>query len=157
MDKSSTCKGGACRFILEVLTLRSDPTCYFIPSESIYYETIAEKNFLGQPCQIYEYARANKVIPVSPNTFYAFLQIMIMGMRNLDIVKSAKKLQDALIKIERNFRLFYSKYEDMGSAIDKAQASYKTGDTHIKRFKESIDQTIKLELEDHENKEKILS
>lgn len=124
----------------------SDFALMFIPSESIYYETIAEKNYLGEPCSIYEYARANNIIPVSPNTFYAFLQIVIMGIRNLDIVKSAKKLQDALVKIERNFTQFYKKYEDMGAAIDKAQDAYKVGDTHIKRFKDSVDSTIKLDL-----------
>jgi len=118
----------------------------FIPSESIYYETISEKNFLGEPCAIYEYARNNKVIPVSPNTFYAFLQIVIMGIRNIDIIKSAKKLQEALVKIERNFKRFYSKYEDIGTNLEKAQAAYKVGDAHIKRFKDNIDTTIQLDL-----------
>ncbi|NQT22690.1 MAG: DNA recombination protein RmuC [Candidatus Omnitrophica bacterium] len=135
----------------------SDFALMFIPSESIYYETIAEKNFMGQPSEIYEYARTNKVIPVSPNTFYAFLQLMIMGIRNLGIIKSAKKLQEALVRIERNFRLFYNKYEEMGSSIQKAQNAYKTGDAHIKRFKDNIESTIKLELKDQpELEEKIV-
>lgn len=132
----------------------SDFALMFIPSESIYYETIAEKNFLGQPCQIYEYARNNHVVPVSPNTFYAFLQIIMMGIRNLDIVKNAKKLQEALIKIERNFKQFYGKYEEIGSSIAKAQNAYKIGDTHIKRFKDNIESTIKLELPKHSQMEK---
>ena len=62
----------------------------FIPSESIYYETIAEKNYMGDPCQINEYATKNKVIPVSPNTFYAFLNVVMLGIRNIEIVKEAK-------------------------------------------------------------------
>lgn len=124
----------------------SDFALMFIPSESIYYETIAEKNYLGQPCNIYEYARNNKVVPVSPNTFYAFLQIIIMGIRNLDIIKSAKSLQEALAKIERNFKHFYSKYEEIGASLDKARNAYKVGDTHIKRFKDNIESTLKLDL-----------
>ncbi|MFH1594197.1 MAG: DNA recombination protein RmuC [Candidatus Omnitrophota bacterium] len=124
----------------------SDFAIMFIPSESIYYETIAEKNYLGHPCNIYEFARNNKVVPVSPNTFYAFLQLIIMGVRNLDIIKSAKKLQEALTKIERNFSHFYKRYEDMGLAIDRAQTAYKVGDIHIKRFKDNVESTIKLDL-----------
>jgi len=124
----------------------SDFALMFIPSESIYYETIAEKNYLGQPSNIYEYSRSNNVIPVSPNTFYAFLQVVIMGIRNVDIIKSAKKLQDALTKIERNFKLFYKKYEDIGYALAKAGDAYKVGDVHIKRFKDNIESTIRLEL-----------
>ena len=124
----------------------SDFALMFIPSESIYYETIAEKNFLGQPCGIYEYARNNNVVPVSPNTFYAFLQIVMMGIRNIDIVKSAKKLQEALAKIERNFKHFYAKYEEIGSHIGKARDAYRVGDTHIKRFKDNVESTLKLDL-----------
>ena len=124
----------------------ADFALMFIPSESIYYETIAEKNHFGEPCSVYEYARNNKVVPVSPNTFYAFLQIIIMGIRNLDIIKSAKKLQDALGKIEKNFKHFYDKYAVIGSALDKAHSAYKTGDTHIKRFKSSVESTLKLDL-----------
>lgn len=124
----------------------SDFAVMFIPSESIYYETIAEKNFLGEPCNIYRYARDNKVVPVSPNTFYAFLQIIIMGIRNIDIIKSAKTLQEALTKIERNFRHFYKKYEEIGSSLDKAQSAYKTADTHIKRFRDNIESTLSLDL-----------
>lgn len=121
----------------------------FIPSESIYYETIAEKNYLNQPCQIYEYARNNNVVPVSPNTFYAFLQVIIMGIRNLDIITSAKKLQEALVKMERNFNHFYSKYEEMGTALEKAYKAYQIGDNHIVRFKDNLNSTIKLELPEH--------
>lgn len=124
----------------------SDFALMFIPSESIYYETIAEKNHLGEPCHIYEYAQSNKVMPVSPNTFYVFLQVIMMGIRNIDLVKSAKKLQQALEKIGRNFRLFYGKYEEIGSSIDKAQKAYDAGETHIKRFKKNIESTLKLDL-----------
>jgi len=132
----------------------SDFAIMFIPSESIYYETIAEKNYLGDPCAIYEYARSNNVVPVSPNTFYAFLQIIIMGIRNLDIIKSAKELQEALVKIDRNFRHFYAKYEEIGSSIEKAHVAYKKGDVHIKRFRGNVESTLKLELPDSP-KEKI--
>ena len=124
----------------------SDFAIMFIPSESIYYETIAEKNHLGESCQIYEYARQNKVVPVSPNTFYAFLQVIMLGVRNLDIIKSAKSLQEALEKIDRNFRLFYSKYEEVGSSIDKAKKAFDSGNTHIKRFKGNIESTLALDL-----------
>jgi len=133
----------------------SDFALMFIPSESIYYETIAEKNYLGQPCNMYEYARKNNVVPVSPNTFYAFLQIIITGIRNLDIVKGAKKLQEALVKIERNFKLFYAKYEEIGAHVDKAQQAFRIGDTHIKRFKDNIETTLKLELPDPPGPERL--
>lgn len=117
----------------------------FIPSEAVYYETIAEKNYLGDPSRIYEYAQENRVIPVSPNTFYAFLQIIVIGIRNLEIIESAKKLQEGLTTLQRSFELFYKKYEEIGKHIEKAAEAYRVGDGHIERYKRRLDSTLQLE------------
>jgi len=118
----------------------------FIPSEAIYYETIAEKNFLGEPSKIFEFAQSNKVIPVSPNTFYAFLQMIIIGIRNVEILKNAKALQEGLAAVEKNFELFYKKFEAVGKGLENASEGYRIGDKHIKKFKENLSATIGLEL-----------
>lgn len=117
----------------------------FIPSEAVYYETIAEKNYLGDPSKIYEYAQENRVIPVSPNTFYAFLQIIVIGIRNLEVIESAKKLQEGLTTIQKSFELFYKKYEEIGKHIEKAAEAYRVGDGHIERYKRRLDSTLQLE------------
>ena len=118
----------------------------FIPSEGVYYETIAEKNFIGEPCAIYEYAQNKHVIPVSPNTFYAFLQVVLFGIRNLEVIQSAKKLQEGLSDIERNFTHFYSRFEEIGKNLEKAGEAYRVGQGHIRRFKENLDSTLRFEL-----------
>lgn len=118
----------------------------FIPSEAIYYETIAEKNYLDHPCQIYEYATERKVIPVSPNTFYAFLNVIILGVRNVEIAREAKKLQQMLIRIERDFEFFYNNFEVIGKAISKAANSYDKGNAQIQRFKKNLESALQLEL-----------
>lgn len=123
----------------------SDFALMFIPSEAIYYETIAEKNYLGEPSTIYEFARENGVIPVSPNTFYAFLQIIMIAVRNIEIIKSAKKLQEGLRALQSSFELFYNKYKKIGESIEKAQEAYRVGDGHIERYKRQLDSTLQLE------------
>ena len=117
----------------------------FIPSESIYYETIAERNYIGDPCQINEYATKNKVIPVSPNTFYAFLNVVMLGIRNIEIVKEAKQLQESLVKVEKDFAFFYKMFKNIGKNLENAVESYRKGDAHIKRFKNNLKTTINLE------------
>ncbi|MEA3489147.1 MAG: DNA recombination protein RmuC [Candidatus Omnitrophota bacterium] len=130
----------------------------FIPSESMYYETIAEKNYLGDPCQIYEYASDRKVIPVSPNTFYAFLNVVMLGVRNIEIAREAKKLQESLSRVEKDFGLFYKKFDRIGKSLDDAREAYRIGDDHVQRFKRNLESAIKLDtdfrLED-ENKPRI--
>ena len=114
----------------------------FIPSEAIYYETIAEKNYLGDPCKIYEYSAQRNVIPVSPNTFYAFLQVVMLGIRNIEIVRNARKLQEGLTKVERDYEQFFRKYEIIGKSLEKASDAYRTGEGHIMRFKRNLDASI---------------
>ena len=117
----------------------------FIPSEAIYYETIAATSTLGQPSVILEYAKDRNVIPVSPLTFYAFLQMIILGIRNVEVARSAKKIQEGLSGLQRSFDLFYKKYEEMGKRIDQAAEAHRVGDGHIDRYKRDLDSTIQLE------------
>ena len=117
----------------------------FIPSEAIYYETIAENNHLGQPSTIQDYAQDHNVLPVSPNTFYAFLQMVVLGVRNAEVIKSAKKLQEGLTNLQKSFGYFYKKYEDIGKGIERASDAYRVGEGHIDRYKTRLDATLQLE------------
>ena len=117
----------------------------FIPSEAIWYETIAETNHLGSPSSLLEYAQERHVMPVSPNTFYAFLQMVMLGIRNAEVVRSAKKVQEGLASLEKSFGFFYKKYEDMGKHIDHASEAYRVGDGHVKRYKRRVEETLQLE------------
>ena len=117
----------------------------FIPSEAIYYETIAEKNHLGEPSAIFEYAQDHHVLPVSPNTFYAFLQIVALGIRNIEVIRSAKKLQEGLSSLQKSFEFFYKKYEEIGQNVRNAADAFRIGDDHIERYKRRLDETLQLE------------
>ena len=123
----------------------TDFALMFIPSEAIYYETIAEKNYLGAPSSISGFAQENHVFPTSPNTFYAFLQIIILSIRNSEIVKNARQLQTQLTGLQRDFDYFYSQYQDIGKELDKASAAFRVGSGHVDRYKRRLDDTLKLE------------
>ena len=117
----------------------------FIPSEAIYYETIAERNHLGHPSSIWQYAQDHHVVPVSPNIFYAFLQVIVLSLRNVEIVRSARQLQEQLASLERDFGLFHSRFQDVGRAIDRASEAYRVGSGHVDRYKVRLDGALKLE------------
>lgn len=118
----------------------------FIPSEAIYYETIAESNYLGQPSSILEYAQERRVIPVSPNTFYAFLQVVVIAMRNVEVIKAAETLRRGLTDLQKSFDSFYEKYEEVGRGIVRAADAYRVGDGHLDRYKRRLDSTLQLEV-----------
>ena len=53
----------------------------YIPAENIYYEIIVRDD--SEEDSPAAYALARRVVPVSPNTFYAYLRVIVMGLRGL--------------------------------------------------------------------------
>ncbi len=60
----------------------------YVPSESVYYE-IVNSNLM-------DYAYKNRVMPVSPSTFYAFLRSVLLSFEGQKIAVEIKTIQQAL-------------------------------------------------------------
>ncbi len=128
----------------------TDFALMFIPSDAIYYEAIANRNQLGELSSIPEYAESKHVFPVSPNTFFAFLKTVIHGIRNAEITENARHLQQGLAKLERNFELFFKKFQEVGKGVDKAAEAYRVGEGHLEKFRRELETTLSLELPEKE-------
>ncbi len=122
----------------------TDFALMFVPSESVYYETVAEKNAFGEANGIYEAALEAGVIPVSPATFYPFLHLLLMGLQNLEIVKSAQKLKESLAKLGTHFEAFKTQYDSVGEALEKAVKAYGTAGTHMERYRSAVEKAVNL-------------
>ncbi len=61
----------------------------YIPSEGMYATMLSIQALM-------DYADAARVIPVSPSTFFAYLQTIIMGFRGMQIEESVKEIRSAL-------------------------------------------------------------
>jgi DNA recombination protein RmuC len=66
----------------------------YIPAENVYYETIIKDEGLGEEKSLLSYALEKRVIPVSPNSFYAYLQAIALGLKGLHIEKRAQELNE---------------------------------------------------------------
>lgn len=123
----------------------ADFALMFIPSEAVYYETLADKNFYGQTSKIAEALEKQKVIAVSPRNFYAFLQIVLTSMRNLEVLNHAREVQNKLVKLQKKYGHFYFNYEKIGLELNKAYEAYKIGDKHIGLYKKELDEILDIE------------
>lgn len=120
----------------------------FIPSEAVYYETIAHRNALDEPNPLLAYAHARKVIPVGPSTLFAFLQVILVAARNSDLLANARRLQESLKGVEQSFDWFGAQFEAVGKHLEQADEAYRKGEGHFHRFRERVGKVLALEFEE---------
>ena len=58
----------------------------YIPAENVYYEIIV-RDEAADGSGLYSHALGRKVIPVSPNSFYAYLQVIALGNGDFQGIK----------------------------------------------------------------------
>jgi DNA recombination protein RmuC len=85
-----------------------DYALMYIPSEAVYYEVANNQN-------LFDYAGAKRVLPVSPTTFYAYLRAILMSFEGQKIEAQAKQILTSLRAIQKD----YSKVGDNLSVLQR--------------------------------------
>lgn len=110
----------------------------YLPAENVYYETIIRDDPQGDDKSISSYALTRKVIPVSPNSFYAYLQAITLGLKGLRIEKYAEVILNRLDQLRGDFERFGKEFEILGTHLNNAKGKYEEADKKLYRAKESL-------------------
>jgi DNA recombination protein RmuC len=103
----------------------------FIPAENVYYEILLSDDVL-------EFARTKHVVPVSPNTLYAYLQAISIGFRGLKIAQETRRIEQLLLGLRKNFDEFKEHFRLIGRHLDRARGQYIQAETDVNRFDHTI-------------------
>ncbi|MEW6008809.1 MAG: DNA recombination protein RmuC [Candidatus Omnitrophota bacterium] len=103
----------------------------YIPAESIYYE-------ITKDSEISNFAKTKKVIPVSPNTFYAYLQAICHGLKGLTIQHNIVKIMNELGRITSEFEKFRQEFSVLGSHIRNAKQKFDEAQTVMERLNDKL-------------------
>ena len=109
----------------------------YIPAENVYYETILKDNADGEK-SLSQYALNRHVIPVSPNSFYAYLQVVVLGLKGMKIEERAKDVVQYLSRLQGDFVKFRDDFDILGKHLGHAQASYQNTDRRLGQFSERL-------------------
>lgn len=97
----------------------------YIPSESVYYEIIRND------IEINAHGLDKKVLFVSPNSFYYFLRVLMMGMQEKKMAEAAKEIVAAVRGIQKDAERFggtlgvlNTHISNAGSALERVQSEY---------------------------------
>jgi DNA recombination protein RmuC len=80
----------------------------YIPSEAVYYEVVNIQ-------ELSTYARKLRVYPVSPNTLYAHLQVLLLSFEGKDLELKSKEVFRILRAIQKD----YGKVEENLGTLQK--------------------------------------
>ncbi|MCL2265293.1 MAG: DNA recombination protein RmuC [Treponema sp.] len=96
----------------------------YIPAENVFYEAVINDSFTNKEYELLNYAMAKHVIPVSPNSFYAYLMALVFGLKGLKIEQEAKTILGEISQIQDRFGKFYADYSLVGRHINNALGKF---------------------------------
>jgi DNA recombination protein RmuC len=103
----------------------------YVPAENVYYEVLTAKD-------LFEYALERHVIPVSPNSFFAYLNVVVFGLRGLEIEGKARLLLGQLSRLRKDFGDIHDAFGALGKHVVHAQSKYGEIDIKMGRFGEKL-------------------
>jgi len=111
----------------------------YIPSESVFYEIIVREEWNpGEP--LLNYSLDQRVIPVSPNSFYAYLQTILLGLRGMRIEENARDIMDGILRLEKELEVFAEDFELAGTHLNNSLKKYADAAKRFNRFEMKVKQ-----------------
>jgi len=93
----------------------------YIPAENVYYEAIIRDE---DENGLYEYCVQKRVMPVSPNSLYAYLHTIVVGLKSLHVSQQAESILRQMESLRFEVEKFTDVYDKLGTHLKNAGKSY---------------------------------
>ncbi len=112
----------------------------FIPAEGIYYNLLIYK--VGtldiNANDLIEYAFKKRVIIVSPISFFAYLQTVLEGMKNVKMQESMGEIKKNIEDLGRHLNSYEAFVEKMGNSLGTTVNMYNSASKEFKKIDKDI-------------------
>ena len=106
-----------------------DQALMFIPSEAIYYDLLANKVGLTGVSgrNLMQYAAADKKVTiVGPSTLSAMLQIIVQGLRSIEIHKDTEKIRKNIEQLSKHLVAHNGYMQKLGNSLGTTVGHFNT-------------------------------
>jgi len=114
----------------------------YIPSELIYYELVAKND------DLLHYGYNKKVYFVSPNNFYYFLKVVMIGLEGARIEELTKRIWNGLKAIQQERDKFSEELGVLLTHISRTKSASEKVSNRYSRLSSSIDNISMIEIKD---------
>ncbi|HET8873091.1 MAG TPA: DNA recombination protein RmuC [Gaiellaceae bacterium] len=101
----------------------------YLPSEGVYYELVC-----GKTGALLQYAHEKRVFPVSPTTFTSQLQVIVLGLKGMQIEQRAHEVMAYVTQLQGDFDRFRDDFQVVGTHIGNAQSKFAEAEKRLDRF-----------------------
>ena len=105
----------------------------YFPAEGVYYEAV-----IVEP-ELREYCSERRVLPTSPNTLVAYLQMVSLGLRGLAIEETSRELNESLRRAALELGKFRDAYDVLGGHLKNALNKHTESLRGLDRAADAID------------------
>jgi DNA recombination protein RmuC len=116
----------------------------YLPAEAVYYELVC--NRVGGASSPLAYALERNVIPVSPATFHAYLLVLVLGFKGLQIEEHAREVMAYVADLGRDFSRFKGDFDLVGKHLGNAQTKFGDAEKRLSRFETKLERAAESEL-----------
>lgn len=127
-----------------------DFSLMYIPSEAVFYEICNNEN-------LWEYAQKRRILPVSPSTFFAFLQSVLMSFEGQKIEAQAKEILVVIRSIEKDYERVSDNINILGKHIGNAANMMNQVNTTFGQLGQKINSTQRLSQETKEEVKQLIN
>jgi DNA recombination protein RmuC len=96
----------------------------YIPSENVYYQTILKEDLEVEGKSLAEYALEKRVIIVSPNSIYAYLRVIHLGLRGMQFENNVRKIMDDFSRLNKELEKFEKQFRVLGDHLNDTHNAY---------------------------------
>lgn len=109
----------------------------YIPVEGVYYETMVQP---ADGESLWDFCLAQHIVPVSPNSFLAYLQTILVGLRGMKIEQQAREILTSLNQVRRDFSQFNEDFAMVGKHLTNAKNRFDASSRRLDKFQNRLEQ-----------------
>jgi DNA recombination protein RmuC len=110
----------------------------FIPAENVYYEAFVREGVGADERSLLNDAIARRVVPVSPNSFYAYLLTIATGLKGMQVEAQAREILNDLGRLQNDFGRLSEVFRLVGTHIGNAQKKYEEAERLAGKFEDRL-------------------